>query len=37
VERSNGMILEALRKKVFGKNEKIAEKWIKEPHMWFGA
>jgi hypothetical protein len=37
VERANGMILEALRKKVFGKNEKIAEKWIKELHMWFGA
>jgi hypothetical protein len=30
VERANGMILEALRKKVFDKNEKLAGKWIKE-------
>jgi transposase InsO family protein len=30
VERANGMILEALRKKVFDKNEKFARKWIKE-------
>jgi hypothetical protein len=30
VERANGMILEALRKKIFDKNEKHAEKWIKE-------
>jgi transposase InsO family protein len=30
VERANGMILEALRKKVFNKNEKFAGKWIKE-------
>jgi ribonuclease HI len=30
VERANGMILEALRKKVFDKNEKFAEKWIRE-------
>jgi transposase InsO family protein len=30
VERANGMILEALRKKVFDKNEKFAGKWIKE-------
>jgi transposase InsO family protein len=30
VERANGMILEALRKKVFGKNEKLAGKWIRE-------
>jgi transposase InsO family protein len=29
-ERANGMILEALRKKVFNKNEKFAEKWIRE-------
>jgi hypothetical protein len=30
VERANGMILEALRKKVFDKNEKCAGKWIRE-------
>jgi hypothetical protein len=30
VERSNGMILEALRKKVFDKSEKLAGKWIRE-------
>jgi hypothetical protein len=30
VESANGMILEALRKKVFDKNEKFAGKWIKE-------
>jgi hypothetical protein len=30
VERANGMILEALRKKVFDKNEKLAGKWIRE-------
>jgi hypothetical protein len=30
VERANGMILEALRKKVFDKNEKLEGKWIKE-------
>jgi transposase InsO family protein len=30
VEMANGMILEALRKKVFDKNEKFAGKWIKE-------
>jgi hypothetical protein len=30
VERANGMILEALRKKVFDKNEKFAGKWIRE-------
>jgi ribonuclease HI/transposase InsO family protein len=30
VERANGMILEALRKKVFDKNEKFAAKWIRE-------
>jgi hypothetical protein len=30
VERANGMILEALRKKVFDKNEKFARKWIRE-------
>jgi ribonuclease HI len=30
VERANGMILEALRKKVFDKNEKFTEKWIRE-------
>jgi transposase InsO family protein len=29
VERANGMILEALRKKVFDKNEKFAGKWIR--------
>jgi transposase InsO family protein len=28
--RANGMILEALRKKVFDKNEKFAGKWIRE-------
>jgi hypothetical protein len=34
VERTNGMILEALRKKVFDKNEKIVGKWIRElPHI----
>jgi hypothetical protein len=34
VERANGMILEALRKKVFDKNEKIAGKWMRElPHI----
>jgi transposase InsO family protein len=30
VERANGMILEALRKEVFDKNEKFAGKWIRE-------
>jgi transposase InsO family protein len=30
VERANRMILEALRKKVFDKNEKFAGKWIRE-------
>jgi hypothetical protein len=30
VERANGMILEALRKKLFDKNEKFAGKWIRE-------
>jgi transposase InsO family protein len=30
VERAKGMILEALRKKVFDKNEKFAGKWIRE-------
>jgi hypothetical protein len=30
VERANEMILEALRKKVFDKNEKFAGKWIRE-------
>jgi transposase InsO family protein len=30
VERANGMILDALRKKVFDKSEKLAGKWIKE-------
>jgi transposase InsO family protein len=30
VERANGMILEALKKKVFDKNEKFARKWIRE-------
>jgi hypothetical protein len=30
VERANGMILEALRKKVFDKNEKFTRKWIRE-------
>jgi transposase InsO family protein len=30
VERANGMILEALKKKVFDKNEKFAGKWIRE-------
>jgi transposase InsO family protein len=30
VERANGMILEALRKKVFAKNEKFAGKLIRE-------
>jgi hypothetical protein len=30
VERANGMILEALKKKVFDKNEKLAGKWIRE-------
>jgi transposase InsO family protein len=30
VERANGMILDALRKKVFDKSEKLAGKWIRE-------
>jgi transposase InsO family protein len=30
VERANGMILKALRKKVFDKNEKLEGKWIRE-------
>jgi hypothetical protein len=30
VERANGMILEALKKKVFDKNEKLVGKWIRE-------
>jgi transposase InsO family protein len=30
VERANGMILEALKKKVFNKNEKLAGKWVKK-------
>jgi hypothetical protein len=30
VERANGMVLEALKKKVFDKNEKITGKWISE-------
>jgi transposase InsO family protein len=30
VERANRMILEALRKKIFDKNEKLAGKWIRE-------
>jgi transposase InsO family protein len=30
VERANGMILEALRKKVFDKSENLAGKWIRE-------
>jgi transposase InsO family protein len=30
VERVNGMILDALRKKVFDKSEKLAGKWIRE-------
>jgi hypothetical protein len=30
VERANDMILEALRKKVFDKNDKLVGKWIKE-------
>jgi hypothetical protein len=30
VERANGMILEALRKKVFDKNEKLTGKWVRE-------
>jgi transposase InsO family protein len=30
VERANGMILEALRKKIFDKNEKFTGKWIRE-------
>jgi transposase InsO family protein len=30
VEQANGMILEALRKKVFDKNEKFTGKWIRE-------
>jgi hypothetical protein len=34
VERANRMILEALRKKIFDKNEKFAGKWIRElPHV----
>jgi hypothetical protein len=37
VERANRMILEALRKKVFDKSEKLAGKWIRELpycHTW---
>jgi transposase InsO family protein len=30
VERANGLILDALRKKVFDKSEKLAGKWISE-------
>jgi hypothetical protein len=30
VERANVMILEALRKKIFDKNEKLMSKWIRE-------
>jgi transposase InsO family protein len=30
VERANGIILDALRKKVIDKSEKLAEKWIRE-------
>jgi transposase InsO family protein len=30
VERANGMILDALRKKVFDKSENLARKWIRE-------
>jgi transposase InsO family protein len=30
VERANGMILDALRKKVFDKSEKLVGKWIRE-------
>jgi transposase InsO family protein len=30
VERANGMILDALRKKVFNKSEKLRGKWIRE-------
>jgi ribosome biogenesis protein Nip4 len=30
VERANGMILDALKKKVFDKSEKLTGKWIKE-------
>jgi hypothetical protein len=30
VEHANGIILEALRKKVFDKNEKLVGKWIRE-------
>jgi hypothetical protein len=30
VERANGMILEALRKKIFDKNKKFTGKWIRE-------
>jgi transposase InsO family protein len=30
VERANGMIIEALKKKVFDKNEKLTGKWTRE-------
>lgn len=30
IKRDNGMILDALRMKIFDKNEKMAGKWIKE-------
>jgi hypothetical protein len=34
VERANEMILDALRKKLFDKSEKMAGKWIRElPYM----
>ncbi|WVZ70978.1 hypothetical protein U9M48_019605 [Paspalum notatum var. saurae] len=37
VERANGMILDALKKKNFDKNEKLAGKWIHELPYVFGA
>ena len=37
VERANGMILEALRKKVFDKNEKFIGNGSESYLMWFGA
>jgi hypothetical protein len=37
VERANGMILEALRKKVFDKNEKFIGNGSESCRMWFGA
>jgi hypothetical protein len=36
-EQANGMILDALRKRVFDKSEKLVGKWIRGLHMFSGA